>query len=253
MISIKTNGEIKLMRKAGEIVGHVLYDIEKFIKPGITTKQLDAKAENLIKDLGGIPAFKGYKGFPGNICTSINSIVVHGIPKDEVLQDGDIISIDVGVMCDGYYADAASTFRVGTISKAAQRLMKVTSDSLYKGIENAVPNKRLGDISHAIQAFVEPQGYGVVRALVGHGIGSEIHEDPEIPNFGEPNKGVLLKPGMTLAIEPMVNEGTYDIEILEDGWTVAAKDGSLSAHFEHTILITKDKPEILTQWPKKKQ
>lgn len=246
MISLKSKEEIEFMKKAGGIVKKVLNDLECFVKPGITTKELDHRAFRLIKKEGGIPAFKGYKGFPGNICTSINCVVVHGIPKKEILKSGDIISIDIGVVYKGYYADSACTLSVGKISDAAQNLIEATKRSLFLGIDEARVNRRLTNISHAIQSFIESRGYSVVRALVGHGIGSKMHEDPEVPNFGEPNKGILLKSGMTLAIEPMVNEGTYEVEVLEDGWSVVTKDRRLSAHFEHTVLVTEDGPEILT-------
>jgi len=246
VISIKSKEEIELMRKAGKIVSRTLDDIKDFIKPGITTKELDRRAEKRIKKEGGVPAFKGYKGFPGNICTSINDVVVHGIPKNEVVKNGDIISIDVGVGYEGYYADSARTFKVGNTGKAAQDLLEVTRKSLFTGIDEARAGRRLSNISHAIQELVESHGYSVVRALVGHGIGSKIHEDPEVPNYGESKKGILLKPGMALAIEPMVNEGTYEVEVLKDGWAVVTKDGKLSAHFEHTVLITEGEPEIIT-------
>lgn len=253
MISIKSKKEIEIMKRAGRVVAKVLNDLKTLIKPGMTTKELDRRAEKVIKNEGGIPAFKGYNGFPGNICASINNVVVHGIPRKTVLKKGDIISIDVGVRYNKYYADAARTYRVGNITKAAQDLIEVTEESLFIGIDEARANSRLSNISHAIQSFVESRGYSVVRALVGHGIGSKIHESPEIPNYGEPNKGVMLKPGMTLAIEPMVNEGTYEVEVADDGWSILTKDQKLSAHFEHTVLVTESEPEILTIWQKKKR
>ncbi|MDB4349896.1 type I methionyl aminopeptidase [Omnitrophica bacterium] len=246
MISLKSKEEIELMKKAGRVIAKALGDIEKIIRPGMTTIELDKKTKKIITKEGCTPAFKGYKGFPGNICTSINDAVVHGIPKEEVLKEGDILSIDVGAMYDGYYADGARTYKVGRVSKTAAKLIDVTKESLFAGIKEAMAGERLSNISHAIQDYVESHGYSVVRALVGHGIGSKIHENPEIPNFGKPNNGPLLKPGMTLAIEPMVNEGTYEVEILDDGWTVVTKDRKLSAHFEHTVLITEGEPEILT-------
>lgn len=246
MISVKSSQEIELMRKAGKIVRKVLDELSRLIKAGAVTAKLDRKAEKIIKQERGIPAFKGYKGYPGNICASINEVVVHGIPGSQVLAEGDIISIDVGVAYKGYCADAARTYRVGAVSKRAERLMAVTDKSLYAGIKEARPGGRLSNISNAVQSLVESNGYSVVRALVGHGIGSKMHEEPEIPNYGEPGKGPVLKPGMTLAIEPMVNEGSYDVEVLDDGWTVVTKDKKLSAHFEHTILVTENKPEILT-------
>lgn len=253
MISIKSTDEIRLMRKAGRVVGKVLLELERFLKPGVTTLEIDREAEKIIKGEGCNPAFKGYKGFPGNICASVNNVVVHGIPNKEALKGGDILSIDVGVEHKGYYADGARTYAIGRISAGAKRLINVTKKSLEIGIDEAVAGGRLTNISAAIQRYVESCGFSVVRALVGHGIGSKIHEEPEVPNFGEPNKGAFLKPGMTLAIEPMVNEGAYDVEVLDDGWAVVTKDGRLSAHFEHTVLITDKEPEILTLWQKKKR
>ncbi len=247
MISIKTKEEIVLMKKAGRILIKALDKVEDNARPGTTTGDLDRQAEKLIRREGGIPAFKGYKGFPKNICTSINNVVVHGIPGSEKLKEGDMLSIDIGVEYEGYFADAARTIKIGRITKDAERLINTTRESLYTGIDEAVPGRRLSNISHAIQAYVESRGYSVVRALVGHGIGSKLHEEPEIPNFGEPNKGIILKPGMTLAIEPMVNQAGYEVKALDNGWPIITKDGSLSAHFEHTILITKKEPEILTQ------
>ncbi|MEE8360328.1 MAG: type I methionyl aminopeptidase [Candidatus Omnitrophota bacterium] len=254
MISLKSIDEIALMRNAGQVIAMTLNEVEEIIKPGVSTKDIDIEAKRIITREGCVPAFKGYKGFPGNICSSVNSVVVHGIPKKgRILRDGDLLSIDVGVLYDGYYADGARTYKVGSVSSSVERLIDVTRESLYVGIKEARAGKRLTNISHAIQEYVESHGYSVVRALVGHGIGSKIHENPEIPNFGEPNKGPILRSGMTLAIEPMVNEGTYEVEIMEDGWAVVTKDGKLSAHFEHTILITDKNPEILTEWQKKKQ
>lgn len=241
------------MLKAGEIVGKVFEKLNGEIKPGVKTKQLDKSAKEKIESLGGRPAFFGYKGFPGNICTSINNVVVHGIPGEQRLTEGDIISLDVGAEFEGYYADAAITIAVGNISKEAKRLIDVTECSLSSGIEQARAKNRLSDVTAAIQGFVEKNGFSVVRAFVGHGIGSRMHEEPEIPNFKWIKEDVRLEPGMTLAIEPMVNQGTYDVKIMEDGWTAVTRDGKLSAHFEHTILITEEEPKILTLWQKKKQ
>lgn len=251
MISLKSEREIALMQKAGEIVGSVFEKLEGQVMPGITTGELDRIAAGLIISLGGKSAFLGYRGYPGNICTSINEVVVHGIPGDTRLKEGDIISIDIGAEYMGYCADAAATFAVGEVSKEARRLMDVTESSLNKGIEKAKAGKRLSDISCAVQELVERNGFSVVRAFVGHGIGSRIHEEPEVPNFGRPNSGVRLEAGMALAIEPMVNQGVYDIMVLEDGWTAVTKDGKLSAHFEHTIVITEGEPKVLTRWQKK--
>ncbi len=254
MILVKSTREIELMKRAGHLVALVLAQIQKKIGPGISTKELDLITEELITREGCAPAFKGYRGFPASICASINDIVVHGIPsRTQILKNGDLVSIDVGVANKGYCADGARSFLVGKGGGAAKRLLDVTRGSLYKGIDEARPGRRLSNISHAVQEYVEGHGFSVVRALVGHGIGANIHEDPEIANYGPPNQGPLLKPGMTLAIEPMVNEGSYDVEVLSDGWAVATKDNKLSAHFEHTIVITDDKAEILTQWQKKKQ
>ena len=253
MIGLKSDREVALMTKAGEIVGKVFERLEGEISPGVTTKELDTIAKDVIISLGGEAAFLGYKGFPGNICVSINEGVVHGIPGARRLKEGDIASIDVGVRWQGYCADGAATFTVGGISKTAQRLMDVTERSLYLGIEAARQGNRLSDIGHAIQSYVEENSFSVVRAFVGHGIGSKMHEEPEIPNFGSPNRGARLEPGMAFAIEPMINEGTSDVEILEDGWSAVTADRKLSAHFEHTIVITQNGPRVLTSWQKKKR
>jgi len=246
MIVIKSKREIELMRKAGRVVAKVLEEIEKTIKPGIATIELDSVAEEIIKKYNAIPAFKGYRGYPATICSSINEEVVHGIPGLRFLKDGDIISIDVGAIVDGYCADAARTFPVGEISEDAKKLIEVTEKSFFEGIKYATPNFRLSDISHAIQKYVEENNFSVVRDYVGHGIGRKMHEEPQVPNFGPPGKGPRLREGMTLAIEPMVNAGGYEVEIKEDGWTVVTKDRSLSAHYENTIAITNGEPEILT-------
>jgi len=247
MIVIRSDEEIETIGKAGRILAETLEKLKSHVKAGVRTKELDKIAREEIIKRNGYPAFKGYKGFPGNICTSINETVVHGIPSDKKLKNGDIISIDVGVKFRDYFADAAVTVGVGKIGDAAKKLLEVTEKALYIGIENAMPGRRLSDISASIQAFVESNGFSVVRAFVGHGIGTTIHEEPEIPNFGKPGTGPRLEPGMVLAIEPMVNAGTFEVEILEDGWTTVTKDRRLSAHFEHTIAITIDGAEILTQ------
>ena len=246
MIVIKSAKEIELMREAGQIVAETLLHISKMIKPGVTTGQLDNLAKNYIKKNNAKPAFLGYRGFPANICTSINHEVVHGIPGLRRLSEGDIISIDVGVSYKGYFGDAACTFPVGEVSPLARRLIDVTKDSLLRGIKNAVLGNRLYDISHSIQSFVEEHGFSVVRSFVGHGIGSAMHEEPQVPNYGRPGKGVLLEEGMVLAIEPMVNTGTWEVKTLADQWTVVTRDKGLSAHFEHTVAIMKNGPEILT-------
>ncbi|MFH1778768.1 MAG: type I methionyl aminopeptidase [Candidatus Omnitrophota bacterium] len=251
MITLKSKAEVAKIEAACLIVVRTLELLEAKIKPGITTMELDNLACDYILQEGGIPAFKGYKGFPGNICTSINEVIVHGIPGKQVLKQADVISIDVGVKLNGYYGDSAITFPVGEISDEARRLLKVTLSALYEGIDKAQPDNRLSDISYSVQKCVESNGFSVVREFVGHGIGSKMHEDPQIPNFGEPGMGPRLKAGMVFAIEPMVNLGTYKAEILDDGWTAVTKDRKLSAHFEHTIYIGEDGPEILTKWRRK--
>ncbi|HHW20538.1 type I methionyl aminopeptidase [Thermodesulfovibrio thiophilus] len=248
MIIIKNPEELKKMRKACYIVATILEELKSYIKQDMTTQQIDLFIENLTIKMGGIPAFRGYRGYPASACISINNQVVHGIPSEKVfIRDGDIVSVDVGVLCDGFYGDAAYTYPIGKITEEAERLLKITQEALYKGIEQAKPGKRIGDISHAVQKHVETHGFSVVRAFVGHGIGRSLHEEPQIPNFGKEGVGPKLKKGMTLAIEPMVNAGTYEVMVLADGWTAVTKDGSLSAHFEHTIAITDNEPQILTK------
>ncbi|WIF95571.1 type I methionyl aminopeptidase [Caminicella sporogenes] len=247
MIIIKSDKEIELMREAGRIVAKTHEKLKEYIKPGITTKELDEIAESEIRKLGGIPAFKGYGGFPASICASINEEVVHGIPGLKKLKDGDIISIDIGAIYNGYYGDSAKTHPVGNISEEAQRLIDVTRESFYEGLKYCKEGYRLSDISHAIQTHVEKNGFSVVRDYVGHGIGTNMHEDPQILNFGPPGKGPRLRKGMVFAIEPMVNMGTYKVKTLLDNWTVVTLDGKLSAHYEHTIAITEDEPIILTK------
>ncbi|HOB86583.1 MAG TPA: type I methionyl aminopeptidase [Bacillota bacterium] len=246
MINLKTPEEIALMREAGRIAARVLQELEQALAVGVTTAHLDKLAEKLIRSLGGEPAFLGYQNFPASICTSINNEVVHGIPGLRRLQEGDIISIDVGVRFKGYYGDAAATFGVGAISAEARRLIQVTRASLERGIQAMQVGGYLSDISHAVQSFVEEHNFSVVRQYVGHGIGSQMHEEPQVPNFGRPGRGPLLQPGIALAIEPMVNAGHYEVKVLEDRWTVVTKDGSLSAHFEHTVALGEEGPEILT-------
>lgn len=246
MISIKSLKEIELMRTAGRIVAETHEKLKEVIKPGITTKELDIIAEEYIRKCGALPAFKGYYGFPASICASVNEQVVHGIPGHVVLKDGDIIGIDIGAIYNGYYGDAARTHGIGKISSDAQNLIKVTKESFFVGIEYAREGNRLSDISHAVQSYVESHGYSVVRDLVGHGIGKKMHEDPQVPNYGAPGRGPRLAAGMALAVEPMVNQGKYAVKTLSDGWTVVTADGSLSAHYENTIIITKEAPELLT-------
>ncbi|BCJ87317.1 type I methionyl aminopeptidase [Effusibacillus dendaii] len=246
MIVSKSQIELDMMREAGRIVAMTHQELAKAIRPGITTKELDQIAEEFIKKNGGQSSFKGYHGYPASICTSVNEELVHGIPGNRTLKDGDIISIDIGVHKNGYHGDSAWTYPVGTISDVAAKLLRVTEESLLIGIEQAREGNRLSDIGHAVQQHVEAAGFSVVRDYVGHGIGREMHEDPQIPNYGPPNRGVRLKAGMTLAIEPMVNVGTYHCKTLADNWTVVTADGTLSAHFEHTVAVTKDGPVILT-------
>lgn len=248
MIILKSRREIDIMREANQIVAETHALLSENIKPGISTAELDRIADEFIRSKGAVPSFKGYQGFPASVCISINEEVVHGIPADHRhLEDGDIVSIDIGTFYEGFNGDAARTHAVGSISDNASKLLKVTEESLLKGIEKAVIGNRLFDISHAVQEFVEENGFSVVRDYVGHGIGRDMHEDPQIPNFGPGGKGPKLKNGMTLAIEPMVNIGGYEVETMEDDWTVVTKDRSLSAHFEHTIAITKDGVEILSK------
>lgn len=248
MIIIKSPEEIRNISEACRIVAEILDYIKEFVRAGITTADIEACVDNLIKEKKALPAFKGYRGYPSSICTSINNQVVHGIPSHKnVLKDGDIISIDLGVIKDGFYGDAAITIPVGNISEKAKGLIKATEESLYIGINEAVVGNRVSDISAAIQQYIEARGFAVVRAFVGHGIGRQLHEEPQVPNFGKPGHGPRLKEGMTLAIEPMVNAGAPDIKILNDGWTAVTIDGSLSAHFEHTIVVTKNGPQVLTK------
>ncbi|HHX51361.1 MAG TPA: type I methionyl aminopeptidase [Clostridia bacterium] len=247
MIYLKSERELNYMRDAGRLTAETHREIKEAAKEGVTTGELDQIAEDYIRQRGGIPSFKGYRGFPASICASINEEVVHGIPGLRKLESGDIISIDIGAEINGYHGDAAATLPVGEIDGEVERLLEVTEESLMLGIQQAVVNNRLGDISHAIQEHVEKNGFSVVRDYVGHGIGSRMHEDPQVPNFGIPGRGPRLKNGMTLAIEPMVNMGTYEVTTFADHWTVVTKDGKPSAHFEHTIAITPEGPEILTK------
>ncbi len=246
MIIIKSLREIELLRKSNIIVAEVFKKLKGMIAPGVTTKELDLVAEDWIRSRGGVPAFKGYRGFPATLCTSINEEVVHGIPGQRKLKEGDIISIDVGVNLKGYFGDAAMTFPVGEIDEEARRLLEVTEKALWIGIHEAKLGNRLYDISYAIQTWVEGHGFSVVRDFVGHGIGRDLHEEPQIPNFGSPHQGPRLEKGMVFALEPMVNEGTYEVKVLQDGWTVVTSDGKRSAHFEHSIAITDGEAEILS-------
>ncbi len=247
MITIKSQKEINLMRQAGAIVARAHRLVEEMIAPGVTTIELDSAVEQLIRDSDAIPTFKGYGGFPNAICASVNEEVVHGIPSERKLNEGDIVSVDIGATYKGYVGDAAKTHAVGKISKEAQKLIDVTRGSFFKGIEFAREGYRLSDISHAIQTYAEGNGFSIVRDFVGHGVGRKLHEDPSIPNYGKKGHGPRLKAGMTLAIEPMVNIGTHEVEILDNEWTVVTLDGQLSSHFEHSVLITGvGQPELLT-------
>lgn len=246
-ITIKSAGEIELMRESCRLLAIVHKELEEAVKPGMTTMDIDIMGEQLIRKLGGVPNFKDYQGYPASICTSVNNEVVHGIPnKHRVLKEGDIISLDAGLIYKGYHSDAARTHGVGQISAEAQKLIEVTRQSFFEGVKMARAGGHLHDISNAIDAYVSGFGYGIVRDLIGHGIGKSLHEAPEIPNFAQRRKGPKLAAGMTLAVEPMINMGRADVEWLDDGWTVVTADGSLSAHYENTILITEGEPEILT-------
>lgn len=246
MVNIKSAEEIKAMKKAGRVVALMLKAVREAVRPGITTGELDRLAEQVARSNGAIPAFKGFRGFPGTLCTSVNEEVVHGIPGKRRLREGDLISIDTGAIVDGYYGDAAITVPVGRVSQLASRLIAVTRAALEEGIRAARAGAHLSDIGHAVQSLVEGAGFSVVRDYVGHGIGTSMWEEPQIPNYGPPGVGLVLKAGMTLAIEPMVNAGSYEVKVLDDDWTVVTQDGSLSAHFEHSIVVTEDGPEILT-------
>lgn len=247
MIVLKTGRELKIMKEACSISAGALEVAGKAVEPGVTTAEIDRLAEEYIRRRGGKPNFKNYEGYPATACISINNEVIHGIPSEKrKLRAGDIVSIDLGAKFDGYHGDNAATFACGDVSPEAKRLMDTTRESLYEGIRAACAGGRIGDIGHAVQSYVEARGYSVVRQFVGHGVGTHLHEAPEVPNFGTPGRGIRLLPGMTIAIEPMVNAGGYDVKVQPDGWTVLTKDGSLSAHFEHTIVITADGPKIMT-------
>jgi methionyl aminopeptidase len=246
-MEIKTPQEVELMRVASRVVAETLQLIRQEARAGVTTDELDRAAERYIRKAGCLPAFKGYQGFPRTLCTSVNDQVVHGIPSEYTLRDGDLLSVDVGTIYQGYYGDGAVTILIGAVSERHRRLAEVTEQSLYQGIAQARPGNRIGDISHAVQVFVEKAGFAVVRDFVGHSIGSRMHEELQIPNYGPPNQGAVLKRGMVLAIEPMVNEFTPHVRVLADRWTAVTVDGGYSAHFEHTVAVTLDGPEILTR------
>ncbi len=247
MITLKSPSELVRMREAGRIVAIVLDLLREKIAPGVTTGELDILAEETIRKYGAVPSFKGYRGYPAALCVSINEEVVHGIPGSRVIQEGDIVSVDVGTIYKGFQGDAAITVAVGEVSPEACRLLEVTAGALEAGIAQCVAGNRLGDVSAAIQDYAESRGFSVIREYTGHGIGQQMHEDPQVPNFGEPGRGVILRSGMTFALEPMVAMGTWHTKVLDDGWTVVTLDGQLSAHFEHTVAVTDGQPEILTR------
>ena len=247
MVILKTVREISKMREAGRISQRALQEAGKAVEPGVSTLELDRIVRSYIEKAGATPSFLGYGGFPASACISVNNVVIHGIPsRKQILKNGDIVSIDVGAKLDGYHGDNAWTFACGDISKEAQALMDATKEALFEGISKAVAGNRLGDIGHAVQSYVEARSYSVVRDYVGHGVGAKLHEDPSVPNYGTPGRGLRLLPGMTIAIEPMVNQGTHRVRVLEDKWTTVTADGKLSAHFEHTIAVTPNGPVIMT-------
>ena len=247
LIQLKSAREIELMRQAGALAAKARKLAGEMAVPGVTTDEIDRAVRKLIEKAGAVPAFLGYNGFPKSVCISVNEEVIHGIPSSRVIQDGDMVSIDVGVVANGFYGDCAATFPVGEVSREARQLIDVTKQSFYEALTYCKAGLRLTDLSHAIQSYAEDRGFGVVRDFVGHGIGKSLHEAPEVPNFGNPGRGPRLQAGMTLAIEPMINQGGPAVRILEDGWTVVTADGSLSAHYENTVLITDGEPEILTR------
>ena len=248
MIVLKTSRELSIMRKAGAISQAALKLAGEAVQPGVSTFEIDREVKRYIQSMGAKPSFLGYNGYPASTCISVNNVVIHGIPKkDVILKKGDIVGIDVGAFYEGFHGDNAWTFPCGEISDEAQALLDATEKALYLGIDMARPGNRVGDIGHAVQEYVEARGYSVVREFTGHGVGAKMHEDPSVPNYGTPKRGVRLTAGMVIAIEPMINQGRRDIEVLEDGWTVVTKDGSLSAHFEHTVAITPNGPVILTE------
>ena len=246
MITIKSPREIELIRKSGKITAKTLSRLIEAAKPGVTTKELDRIAEDSIRSMGGVPTFKGYNGYPSSICTSVNNQVVHGIPNARILRDGDLLSIDIGTTLEGYVSDSAVTLAVGAVSANARRLLNVTQECLMLGIAQMKIGNQLGDIGAAVQKHAEAHGFGVVRDLVGHGIGTKMHEEPQVPNYGKAGQGIELRAGLVLAVEPMITEGTWRVRTLKDGWTVVTEDGKLAAHFEHTIAVTEEGPRILT-------
>ena len=247
MIVFKTDAEILAIKKSCQIVARILSELEKMIKPGIPTEELDEYAEKRCRDMGAVSAFKGYRGYPASLCTSINEEIVHGIPSSRKLREGDIISLDFGVICNGFFGDAAITYPVGTITSRAKDLIETAKESFYRGLAQIKTGNRLSDISHAVQCHVEARGFSVIRSFVGHGIGLSLHEEPQIPNFGPPGRGPRLKPGMVLALEPMISIGDWEVEILSDNWTAVTRDRSLAAHYEHTVALTTTGSVILSR------
>jgi len=246
MIIYKSSAELDVMRQSSRIVAQILAELEPLVRPGIRTRDLDLYAEKRTRELGAVPAFKGYRGYPASVCVSVNEEIIHGIPSGRILQEGDIVSLDFGVLYEGFFSDSAVTVPVGRTSEEAARLIESARKAFLKGLEQVREGKRLSDISAAIQRSVEGDGFSVIRQFVGHGIGRSLHEEPQLPNFGAPGRGPKLKPGMTLAIEPMIALGGWEVEVLEDGWTAVTKDRSLSAHYEHTVALTEDGPEVLS-------
>lgn len=249
MIAYKSASEIDAMRESGRIVAAVLGELEPLVRPGLRTRDLDLYAEKRTRELGAVPAFKGYRGYPASVCVSVNEEIIHGIPSGRILQEGDIVSLDFGALYEGFYSDSALTIPVGRITPEAARLVAAVERSFFQGLERMREGRRLSDISAAIQGSVEGEGFSVIRQFVGHGIGRALHEDPQVPNFGPPGRGPKLRPGLVLAIEPMIAAGGPDVEVLEDGWTAVTRDRGLAAHYEHTVVLTEDGPEILTARP----
>jgi len=247
VIVYKTEAEVAAMAASGRIVGRILDELGRLIAPGVRTIDLDAQAERRTRELGAKPAFKGYRGYPGSVCISVNEEIIHGIPSERVLREGDLVSLDFGVACDGFYGDAARSFPVGRVSPLAERLIDAAEDSFYAGLEAMVEGGHVSDISHAVQSRVEAEGFSVIRSFVGHGIGHALHEEPQVPNFGVPGRGPRLRRGLVLAVEPMIAAGDWDVEILDDGWTAVTRDRSLAAHYEETVALTADGPVILTR------
>jgi methionyl aminopeptidase len=249
MIIYKSAAELETMRQGGRLVSQILAELEPLVRPGIRTRDLDLYAEKRTRELGAVPAFKGYRGYPASVCISVNEEIIHGIPSGRLLQEGDIVSLDFGVLFEDFYSDSAITVPVGRVSEAALKIIGAARTAFFKGFEQVKEGRRLSDVSAAVQRSVEGEGFSVIRQFVGHGIGRALHEEPQIPNFGAPGRGPKLKPGMTLAIEPMIAQGGFEVEVMEDGWTAVTRDRSLSAHYEHTIALTEEGPEILSARP----